>query len=268
MSSFTTKLDLPLITTGAGDNLALHNRGMRRLDAIVTGNVRTRQLNTPPGSLVAGDCYIVAVSGLSSWLAKDNYIALWTGTVWEFFEPQLGMRMWIEDESVLVTCVNGVNWRASNGPAVFAAEKNTTQVVSTVVGTWLNIEWNTQLNNINDSATYEHDTSINQEQIVIREAGLYEVHCNLSFAASGTAVNVLLDAELQVGTIGSPSSITGSTSHVVVNPTGFTQGTITVTAVVNLAINQEIRVRCTRQTTSASTTIDLQAHSRILVRRL
>lgn len=267
MSSFTPRLLLPYVTTGVGDNLAIHNRGLQLVESLLQRRIVTRQLSTPPGILAAGDAYLVKATGTGSWLGKDNNVAYWTGTGWEFLPPKLGMQLWAEDESCVVTCVDGTNWKGVAGTPVFGARKSGTQTVSTTVDARLDVEWNTHIVDISDSAIFEHDTSTDQERIIIRESGMYQVECGLGFLQSGSAGAVRLEACLQVGTIGSPSDVAGSFTYGNLPNEANARLTMHISELVALAANEEIRVQCTRKT-NTSPTINLQAESRIIVRKV
>lgn len=267
MSSFSQRLDLPFLSTGVGDSLVVHNSGLLRLDAIVQASVKSRSLSSPPGSVGAGDTYIVKATGTGSWAGKDNQLAYWSGSAWVFVDPTVGLRVWDENDKTVVTYVTG-GWVTSPGVPCYSGQKTGTQVVSTTPDTWLDVEWDSDLVDISNSSVFEHDTSTNSHEIVIREAGTYEVHANILVSASGATVDVDLRARLQVGTIGSPSTVTGSLSDCTVNATGFARESIGLFCVVQVSANQELRLQVARETTSASTTITVEADTRILVKKL
>lgn len=270
MSGFSSRLGLDLITTGVGDQLAVHNRGVVKLDALVMGSVKTRQLSAPPGGLVAGDSFIVLSPGTGAWTSKDDQVAYWTGAAWVFIEPRLGMRMWLEDELILVTVVGGDVWRAISDTAIFGGQKTGTQTVSTVVNTWLDVLWDSETTDITDSSVFTHSTSSNQERIICQEAGNYLVHADLDFDASGGTINwVRMDGQILVGTVGSPSVVTGTTSHCTVRITDMPKATMRISAIVAVAAGQEIRIQVARQNSVATApTINLTADTRIIVEKI
>lgn len=45
-------------------------------------NVIDDYLSTPPGSLTAGDCYIVKATGTGAWAGLDNHVVQWNGSSW------------------------------------------------------------------------------------------------------------------------------------------------------------------------------------------
>ncbi len=59
---------------------------------------KDKDILTPPGSPAAGDRYLIKGVGTGAWTGKDNQIATWTGTVWEYTLPIEGMKVWVADE--------------------------------------------------------------------------------------------------------------------------------------------------------------------------
>jgi hypothetical protein len=262
------KLNLPLLVTGAGDNLVVHNESLEMLDAAVMPIVSQRGLTAPPGTVADGEMFIVDGTGSGSWLNKNNNLAYWNGIDWIFIAPVEGMQVFVADENIVVTCQGDLTWTAVSGIPTFSGQKNTTQSVSTTSGTWTNLEWNNQLTDNADSKVFEHSTSSNPERIIVREAGTYEIHANISLEATGTAVWVQLQAQVLVGTIGSPSAVTGSNSWAMIRPTDFPKTTMTVIFSVHVLADQEIRLQVARQTTSAATTINVSADTRVIVKKI
>lgn len=64
-------------------------------------SVLDRDLTAPPASPNAGDAYIVGPSATGDWSTHDNKIALWDGTEWVFYLPNIGWIVYIVDEEVL-----------------------------------------------------------------------------------------------------------------------------------------------------------------------
>jgi len=74
-------------------------------------SVLDKDLNTPPGSPVEGDRYIVAASATSAWTGQEGKIAEYNGSVWKFTAPNEGFACWIEDENKIYA-FNGSTWVA------------------------------------------------------------------------------------------------------------------------------------------------------------
>lgn len=265
MSSFSSRLGLPYLTTGVGDNIVVHNRALTRVDALSMPMVKTRNLTTPPGSPSAGQMWIVKATGAGAWSGKSHNLAYWTGTAWEFFAPVVGMQVWVEDEKVVATYLGSNVWSASVGEAMFAAKKTSgnNQTVSTTVASWLDVQWNSQIVDISNSRVYAHSTSSNPHQITLVEAGDYDVEVQLGFEATGTAVWVQLDAQLVLD----GSAVPEATSYATIRPTDMPRSTLTLCRVINAAAGQVLSVQTTRQTTSGSTTITLNENTRIRIRK-
>jgi hypothetical protein len=61
----TSRLGLPYIVTSQAQKEVTHNASLDILDALLQAAMVSVSVNTPPGSPVAGDCYIVGTSPLS-----------------------------------------------------------------------------------------------------------------------------------------------------------------------------------------------------------
>jgi hypothetical protein len=66
-------------------------------------------VNTPPGSPVTGDRYIVGGSPTGAWASNANDITQWSGTAWTFTVKNLGMATYVEDETKQYLW-NGTAW--------------------------------------------------------------------------------------------------------------------------------------------------------------
>lgn len=60
--------------------------------------VLDKDLTDPPGSPTEGDRYIVASPATGDWAGKEDNIAEWNGTTWDFIAPLLGMSVLVTDE--------------------------------------------------------------------------------------------------------------------------------------------------------------------------
>tara|TARA_Y100001973_G_scaffold80256_2_gene118066 strand:+ start:23211 stop:25253 length:2043 start_codon:yes stop_codon:yes gene_type:complete len=73
------------------------------------------QLATPPGSPSSGDRYLVAATGAGGWSGKDNQVAEYDGSAWEYTSPSEGMHVFIEGGTGalgadVVAVYNGSAW--------------------------------------------------------------------------------------------------------------------------------------------------------------
>lgn len=62
--------------------------------------VKGRRANTPPGSPVQGDTYLVGPAPTGAWADKAGQITLWSGATWVFAVPREGWACYVEDERV------------------------------------------------------------------------------------------------------------------------------------------------------------------------
>lgn len=106
--SDTPRLLLPLIASAQVDSNLVHNDALAILDAIVQLRFTDRNISTPPGSPVAGSCYLIGTSATGAWSGHDGDIAFYNGG-WIFFEPVAGLRGLIADEGYS-TVFDGTYW--------------------------------------------------------------------------------------------------------------------------------------------------------------
>jgi len=59
------------------------------------------ELNDPPGSPTTGDRYLIDDTPTGDWSANANEIAEWNGSSWDFFAPDEGWAVFIEDIDLL-----------------------------------------------------------------------------------------------------------------------------------------------------------------------
>ncbi len=59
------------------------------------------RINTPPGSPNTGDRYLITSGATGAWLGKDDNIAEWNGSAWDFTAPTNGLSCIVLNESVL-----------------------------------------------------------------------------------------------------------------------------------------------------------------------
>ncbi len=73
---------------------------LKKLDALMGGGVKDKDLATPPGSPADGDRYIVAASPTGAWVGHATHIAVWesTGSAWTFYTPKKGWLLYVDDE--------------------------------------------------------------------------------------------------------------------------------------------------------------------------
>jgi len=89
------------------------NGNLELLDAVVHLAVIDRTTTAPPASPAAGDRYIVGAGATGVWAGHDGEIAVWDGSSWGYYIPQIGWLAYIQAEGKL-SCYKGttVGWSA------------------------------------------------------------------------------------------------------------------------------------------------------------
>lgn len=77
-----------------------HNESLAVLDVLVAGAVEEPPRVAPPGSPVAGACYIVAASPTGAWVGHAGQIAAYTAGGWRYVLPVEGMRLLVKSTAV------------------------------------------------------------------------------------------------------------------------------------------------------------------------
>ncbi len=72
-------------------------------------SVKSRNTTTPPTTNTNRDRYIVPASATGAWSGKTNQIAHWNGSAWEFYAPEVGWSVYVDDENKNYV-YNGTNW--------------------------------------------------------------------------------------------------------------------------------------------------------------
>ncbi len=108
MPSTTNRIHLPYILQSQSQKEVTHNTGLDLVDALLQAAVVSISVNTPPGSPVAGDCYVVGASPTGAWTGQAKALAFYT-TGWNFIAPWEGLTVWANDTNLLYT-YDGTNW--------------------------------------------------------------------------------------------------------------------------------------------------------------
>lgn len=116
-------LGLERLVEGQASGEITHNAMVNKVDALLLGSVKDRDLNDPPGGESEGDRYIVAAAAINAWAGHEGEIAAYYGG-WVFIVPQNGWRIWVDDEERRVEYYNDA-WR---GISVFIRKMATETV--------------------------------------------------------------------------------------------------------------------------------------------
>lgn len=104
----TPKLSLPLLAAGQAQKHIPVNEALSRLDALFMLSVSGRSTVTPPASPSEGDRWIVPAGAVGAWAGAEQRVAVWINGGWDYVDPLVGWRCWVEDEGIEVLFDSGV----------------------------------------------------------------------------------------------------------------------------------------------------------------
>jgi hypothetical protein len=111
----TPRLGAPELVTSQANKEETVNEAVRYVEAGAGHFIFIdRGLNTPPGSPVDGDCYLVGGSPTGVWASNANDIAVRINTAWAFINVIEGFTAWVNDENVLIG-YDGAAWNTIAG---------------------------------------------------------------------------------------------------------------------------------------------------------
>lgn len=61
-------------------------------------SVKSKTVTSPPATNTKGDRYIIPTNATGAWSGKVNQIAHWNGSSWEFYAPEIGWSVYVDDE--------------------------------------------------------------------------------------------------------------------------------------------------------------------------
>lgn len=91
------------------NEIELARRGLEYQDS-----VKDKDLATPPTTPTTGDRYIVKATATGAWVGKENTVAEWNGSAWNFYSPNVGTTVYVDDEKKQYSW-NGTAWAISGG---------------------------------------------------------------------------------------------------------------------------------------------------------
>ena len=89
----TARFALPQLAPGQAQKEWAHNEALQRIDLMLCPAIDGAAMTTPPGSPVAGACYLVGTGATGAWAGRDAMLAGFTEGGWRFIAPIEGMRM-------------------------------------------------------------------------------------------------------------------------------------------------------------------------------
>lgn len=79
--------------------------------------------DTPPGSPVQGDRYLIIATATGDWAGQENKVTEYNGTSWDFYAPNEGWTLRVEAENLLYT-YDGATWGNLGGAVSHSALVN------------------------------------------------------------------------------------------------------------------------------------------------
>lgn len=102
--------------------------------------------NNPPTSPVDDEFYIVGIAPLGAWVGKNNQLAYWNGTAWQFTLPQANEAHLVESESATYTYnATTANWVKVANASTAAASGDLWQVGSIQQSLLTESQWATAI---------------------------------------------------------------------------------------------------------------------------
>lgn len=104
----TPRFELPNIMVSQAHKEITHNEALIRIDALL--HMTVIATSTIPPSLNASDAgksWLVGAGAVGQWSGKDDAVATWSGTSWDFFQPVEGMAVWHLGSGVELKYVGG-----------------------------------------------------------------------------------------------------------------------------------------------------------------
>ena len=108
MPNTTNRVKLPYILQSQSQKEVTHNASLDLIDALLQAAMVSIGVNTPPGSPLAGDSYIVGSAPTGAWVGQAKALAFYT-TGWNFITPWEGLTVWANDTNILTT-YDGSAW--------------------------------------------------------------------------------------------------------------------------------------------------------------
>ena len=140
----TPHLGMALVEQAQAQKEITVNMALMQIDALLNTHAIDKDINTPPGSPVQGDVYIVGGSPTSLWSGHAKELTYFD-QIWRFVTPNEGMVIWVADEDKLYI-FDGADWNASalgalnslSDVAVASPSHGEVLIYDTLTGGWVN----------------------------------------------------------------------------------------------------------------------------------
>lgn len=117
MPNTTQRVKLPYVLQSQSQKEVTVNAAFDLLDALLQAAVVSVGVNTPPGSPVAGDCYVIGTSPTGAWVGQAKAIAIYS-TGWTYVTPWEGLTVWAMDTNAL-NSYDGSAWGLTTAAVSF-----------------------------------------------------------------------------------------------------------------------------------------------------
>lgn len=250
--STTPKLALPYIATGGqADPEIDHNTALNIVDTLLSRGIRSRNLTAPPAAS-EGDAYIPRATATGDWAGQEGKVAVFWSNAWEFYNPQPGWTLYVEDENVCITR-KGTAWRTITGLCLFAAYGPTSTI--DVSAGWTDVTWDTEIRKDSSGLVYSH--AAGAAVVTLEEAGDYLVMADVSFSTTGNNHGV----EARLDLAGTP--VAGSNAFAFLRSDGLASVSLQ-RLISNVTAGQALKVQA-RRAQGASSVLVQAANSRLTV---
>jgi hypothetical protein len=112
----TTRWALPLLASGQAQKEITHNEAIVAIDRVLHLGVVSRSISTPPGTVEAGDSYIIGALPTGAWSGAAGQLASFDGAGWTVTVPKPGCLAWVADEQQFAV-MSVAGWLSGGWPA-------------------------------------------------------------------------------------------------------------------------------------------------------
>lgn len=100
MPSETARLQMALLQPAQAQKHVTVNESLMRLDGMVNLVLQSVSTQTPPATVLDGQCWGVPAAPTGAWVGQTGRIAVGSNGGWVFLPPSRGMRAFVADRGV------------------------------------------------------------------------------------------------------------------------------------------------------------------------
>jgi hypothetical protein len=191
-------------------------------------SVRDKDLTSPPLSPTTGDRYLIGTNPFAgaasgAWLGKDAQIAVWSGAIWTFTPPEVGMFLTADDEPQFAFYYNGFLWENKSFESTTASgflqitagdvQLRNLNAESIIVGNASNIAIAVDTPNVGEiTATVDG--------LLIKDDVIYNKHINLNAGIETQKLQVAPPSSVLVWNSEGSATVCTPTGDIAVSPLG------------------------------------------------